>query len=155
MTPKSIIRAANTRVSELQIFSGENSTVVVGAPGSGKNAMLMGMLMQRGVADCTMIVTEMRASDMAEKLGTGALVVNGGLDLESLVGAVAFACTQPRSDIFIEHVSPILGHNIVEILESIAKPFNKRIYVGMQAARSHSGLGDNYQTQMMNTLKLG
>ncbi|AAQ64220.1 hypothetical protein KVP40.0151 [Vibrio phage KVP40] len=135
MTPKSIIRAANTRVSELQIFNGENSTVVVGAPGSGKNAMLMGMLMQRGVSDCTMIVTEMRASDMAEKLGAGALVVNGGLDLESLVGAVAFACTQSRSDIFIEHVSPILGHNIVEILEAIAKPFNKRIYVGMQASR--------------------
>ncbi len=135
MTPKSLIRAAKTVVSELQIFNGSDSTVVVGRPGSGKNAMLMGMLVQRGVRESTMIVTEQRHTEMAAKLGEGSLVIQSGLDLESLISSVAFACAQEREHIFIEHVSPILGHNIVDILESIAKPFGKRIYVAMQASR--------------------
>ncbi|AGB06824.1 hypothetical protein phiST2_0019 [Vibrio phage phi-ST2] len=154
MTPKDILRAANTTVSKLSILNGEYSTVVLGSPASGKNTMLLGMMMQRGIDNCTMIVTETHPANMANKIGVGALVVCGGLNLEKLIEAVSFACTQDREHIFIEHVQPMLGHDIVEILESIVKPFNKRIYIGIQAARS-SGLGDNYKTQMMNTLTLG
>ncbi|AGN30196.1 hypothetical protein VPFG_00196 [Vibrio phage nt-1] len=135
MTMKSIMRAANTRVSELQIFRGEHSTVVMGSVASGKNAMLMGMLVQRGAKDCTMIVTEANAFEMASKLGDGSYVVRGGLSLESLIESVSYACAQEREHIFIEHVNPILGHNIVDILESITKSFNKHLYVAMQSPR--------------------
>ncbi|CAL9974643.1 hypothetical protein VPHD480_0189 [Vibrio phage D480] len=135
MTSTSIMRGANTVVRELQIFSGDTSTVVIGAPASGKNAMLLGMLAQRGAENCTFICTEMYARKAINMLPPKGLAVQSNASFESIVGAVSRATASEREFIVIEHLPSNPQFDAVDVLESIVRAHNKKLIIGMQAAR--------------------
>ena len=136
MTPQIIIRAANTHVRELKIFTGETTTTVIGTAASGKNSMLLGMLAKRGAENCTFICTEMYARDAINMMPANALAIQANASFESIVDAVSGATATDREYIFIEHLPTNPLFNVIDILESIAKAHNKKLIVAVNAARA-------------------
>ncbi|AUR85894.1 hypothetical protein NVP1081O_159 [Vibrio phage 1.081.O._10N.286.52.C2] len=138
MTPKSILRAANTVVKEIKVFQGERTTTVVGRAGCGKNAMLMGMLCQRGAKDSVWISTEQTPLQVAPKLPKDNIVVGANdPSLESIIKAVMIALSTGRKYIFIEHMVSYRELNVLEVLEAIV-PNDVQLFIGMAANRDGS-----------------
>lgn len=139
MNTRQRMRASNTVVSELQIFRGDITTAVVGAPGSGKNIMLYGLMTIHDPEIVAFIATEMEVEHATSHVPKGATVYQSRCDdFNSLFSVACRALQAGNKCIFIEHLNlpvAIQGIDYIGLLEDVVRSHGGRLVFGQQAAR--------------------
>ncbi|CAM0052740.1 hypothetical protein VPHF86_0176 [Vibrio phage F86] len=139
MNTKQFMRASNTVVSSLQIFRGDISTAVVGAPGSGKNIMLYGLMTLHDPSEVAFIATEMNVDHAASHVPQGTTVYQSRYDnFNSLFSIVCRALQAGQKCIFIEHLNlPVAMQDMdyIGLLEDVVSSHGGRLVFGQQEAR--------------------